>query len=283
MLNKKHSFKTERQMRRQKIYRFLIAAVCTVVVFSVFALVYMIVGDLSGVSEEEVSESVTGYTAEVKDQEGIKNLMLYCTSNDKSSMRFLTVVQINFYDDSYTICSFSPNEMVKVNGVFASFFEHYKTGGAKQLQLAIETLNSIAIDKYIGATDKGFKSAINSMGPLVMNFEEQINYRSEDFAVVFIKGEQKVRGDDLLKYLRYCGALGDEGLLMQSAAIGEMFSQYINEKTVAKCDNLYSSLINVLTSDISVLDFKKSKDIFRYLQAKEFKTDCIDYFRIIVD
>lgn len=283
MFNRKHSFKTEHQMRKMKRNRFLIAIACTVVLFSVFSLVYMIVGDLSGGVETDETESITEYSVEIKEQTGVKNLMLFCTSNDKSSMRFLSVVQINFDDNTYTICSFSPNEMVNAGGVFASFFEHYKMGGAKQLKSALETLNGIAIDKYVGSTDKGFKYAINSVGSLVLSFEEQINYRSEDFAIVFIKGEQKIRGDDLLKYLRYCGALGDEGLLMQSEAIGEMFLQYITEKNIEKCDNLYASLINNVTCDISVLDFKKSKDMFRYMQTNEFKTECIDYFRVIAD
>ncbi|MBQ3150261.1 MAG: LCP family protein [Clostridia bacterium] len=281
MFNKNHSFKTEQQQRKDRIIRFLIAIICSAVIFLIFSLVYIIVGDLSGGSDKEITETSVEYTVEIKDQSGVKNLMLFCTSNDKSSMRFLSVVQINFDDNTYTICSFSPNEMVNAGGTFASFFEHYQSGGAKQLQTALETLNGIAIDKYIGSTDKGFKNAINSMGPLILSFDEQISYRSEDFSIVFIEGEQKVRGDDLLKYLRYCGALGDEGLLMQSQTIGIMFSQYINEKNVSRCDNLYSSLINVLSSDISVLDFKKSKNIFRYLEATEFQTDCIDYFRVI--
>ena len=245
MFNKKHSFKTERQIKIIRLKKFLLAVACSVVVFSVFSLMYMITGDYKGDGDSEVTQEVTEYTIEIKEQTGVKNLMLYCTSNDKSSMRFLSVVQMNFDDNTYTICSFSPNEMVKANGIFASFFEHYQMGGAKQLQAAVETLNGIAINKYIGSTDKGFKNAINAMGALHLSFEDQVNYRSEDFAIVFIKGEQKIRGDDLLKYIRYCGALGDEGLIMQSEVICEMFKQYITEKNISKCDNLYSSLITL--------------------------------------
>lgn len=284
MFNKGHSFKTEKQLQKSRRNKFLAATACTVAVITVFSFIYMIVSDLStGAEDEQQTETTAELTLDGEKQSGVINLMLYCVSNDKSNMRFLSVVQINLDDNSYSISSFSPNETVNADGTYASLFEHYQLGGAKQLKRAVETLNGISISKYVGSTDNSFKNCVNSMGSLILSFDEQVNFRNEEFSIVFIEGEQKIRGDDLLKYFRYCGALGDEGLLMQSEVIGEMFGQYINERNIEKSDNLYSSLINYLDCDISVLDFKQSKDLFRYLLTNEFKVYCIDYFRVISD
>lgn len=276
------SLDKKRRKNRRKYGRFFGAA------FLFMALFIIVGGILLGIhsdpSKKDLDEesSMSESTQEVPQVEGIKNLLLLCTSGEKTDFRFLSVIQINFEDNTYSISSFSQREMVRVDGRFASFLEHFQTGGIKQLIRAVEATCGISIDRYIMSNDNSFKRAINSMGPLVFDFPEQINYRCEDFALVLIQGEQKMRGDDFLKYMRYCAALGDEGYKMQSAAIGECFKQYFTEKNLSKCDNLYSTLINTLSSDISVTDFKKSKDLLTYMQVTDFEVNCIDYFRIIV-
>ena len=232
---------------------------------------------------DETTETGTDVSAQVENVTGVKNLLLLCASQDKTEIRFLAVMQINFDENSYSVCAFSPRESANTGDRFGSFLEHYQTGGIKQLIRAVETISGIHIDRYIASDDNSFKRAINSMGPVVFSFPEQVNYRGADFAIVLIQGEQKLRGDDLLKYLRYCGALGDEGLEKQAIALGELFVQYINEKTLAKRDNLYATLINSLSSDISVMDFKKAKPMLEYMQATPFDVQSIRYFRIIPD
>lgn len=285
MFRKLQKFRTVQQRERRRLGRFFSAVAVFLVLFLVVSAVYIGVhsGGFSFKKEEteEMSEEMAEESAPQVD--GIKNLLLLCTSIEKTDFRLLTVLQINFEDNSYTISSFSPRETVSADGKFATLLEHYQTGGIKQLVRAVEATCGISIDRYITSTDNSFKRAINSMGPLVFTFPEQINYRCEDFAFVLIEGEQKMRGDDFLKYIRYCGALGDEGLKMQSAAVGECFKQYFTEKNLDKCDNLYSTLINTLSSDISVLDFKKSKAMLESMQKNDFEVNCIDYFRVIAN
>ena len=68
---------------------------------------------------------------------------------------------------------------------------------------------------------------------------------------------------------------------MQSQAVGEMFVQYINEKNLGKMNNLYGTLINTVSSDISVMDFKKARPMLEYMQRTPFEIQCIQYFRVI--
>lgn len=284
MQDKINALRNARDKERRRFGRFFGAALVFLVVFLVVAGVY--IGTHSGgalpQAETDGTES-TDSSEPVPEVSGVTNLLLLCTNTEKTDLRFLTVIQINFDDNTYTVCSFSPREAVKADGRFAGFDEHYQMGGIKQLVRAVEAISGIKIDRYIASHDNSFKRAINSMGAVVLSFPEQINYRCEDFAIVLLKGEQKMRGDDLLKYMRYCAALGDEGLQMQSEAIGACFKQYITEKTISKKDNLYATLINTLQSDISVMDFKKASDKLVYMQRTDFDVQCIRYFRIIAD
>ena len=284
MWNKLQTFLTARQRERRRLGRFFGAAAVFLALFLVMSAVY--IGIHSGgfsFGTAETSESLTDTSQPVENVTGVKNLLLLCAAQDKTEIRFLAVVQINFDENSYSVCAFSPRESANTGDRFGSFLEHYQAGGVKQLIRAVEKISGIHIDRFIASDDNSFKRAINSMGPVVFSFPEQVNYRGADFAIVLIQGEQKMRGDDLLKYLRYCGALGDEGLDMQATALGELFVQYINEKNLGRRDNLYNTLINTLQSDISVMDFKKAKPMLEYLQATPFDVQSIRYFRIIAD
>lgn len=276
------TLRTARQRERRRLGRFFGAVAVFLILFLAVSAVY--IGMRSGGFSFGGDRAET--QSEVDDEplpevSGVRNLLLVCASPDKTDLRLLTVMQINFDDNTFAISSFSPREAVNTGDRNASLLEHYRIGGVKQLTRAIETRSGIRIDRYIASDDNTFKRAINIMGAVTFHFSEQINYRCEDFAIVLIEGDQKMRGDDLLKYLRYCGAMGDEGLDMQSQAVGELFRQYINEKNVGKMNNLYSSLINTVSSDISVLDFKKARDMIEYLQRTDFEIQCIQYFRVI--
>lgn len=284
MWNKLQTFRTARQRERRRLGRFFGAAAVFLALFLAVSAVY--IGIHSGGfsrDTDETTESATDVSQVVENVTGVKNLMLLCATQDKTDIRFLAVVQISFDENSYSICAFSPRETANTGDRFGSFLEHYQAGGVKQLIRAVEQISGIHIDRYIASDDNSFKRAINTLGPVVFSFPEQISYRGADFAIVLIEGEQKLRGDDLLKYLRYCGALGDEGMRMQATALGELFVQYINEKNLSRRDNLYSTLINTLSSDISVMDFKKAKPMLEYLQATPFDVQSIRYFRIIPD
>lgn len=284
MGDKMQTFRTARQRERRRLGRFFGAAAVFLVLFLAVSAVY--IGIHSGgfsLGTDETTETAAETSQPVENVSGVRNLLLLCATQDKTNIRFLAVVQINFDENSYSVCAFSPREIADTGDRYASFLEHYQTGGVKQLIRAVESISGIQIDRYIVSDDNSFKRAINSMGPVVFSFPEQINYRGADFAIVLIEGEQKLRGDDLLKYLRYCGALGDDGLDMQAVALGELFVQYINEKTLAKRDNLFNTLVNALSTDISVMDFKKAKPMLEYMQATPFDVQSIRYFRIIPD
>ena len=283
MWNKKlQTLRTARQRERRRLGRFFGAAAVFLVLFFAVSAVYSGMRSGGFTLRETKDEALSDVSAEpLPEVSGVKNLLLVCAAPDKTDLRLLTVMQINFDDDTFTISSFSPREAVNTGDRNATLLEHYRIGGVKQLTRAIETRSGIRIDRYIASDDNTFKRAINIMGSVVFRFDEQINYRSEDFAIVLIEGDQKMRGDDLLKYLRYCGAMGDEGLDMQSQAVGELFKQYITEKNLGKMNNLYSTLINTLSSDISVMDFKKARGMLEYMQRTDFDIQCIQYFRVI--
>lgn len=182
-------------------------------------------------------------------------------------------------DKTFTVCSQSEKERITVEGENETFLQHYLDGGAKRLVAAVEKFNGIKIDRYIASSDNGFKKAINTMGQFKLTLDEQINFRESDFSIMLIEGEQKLRGDDLLKYMEYCKFIGDEGLDLQAETVGMMLTQYINPDNLAKCGDLFSSIINNVESDVSVMDFKSAGDALTFIAQTGFKVQTVAYFK----
>lgn len=282
------SFKTEKERQRQKTKRFLVGFFSFLIAFACFSTLYLLITydfDLSPLlnarGEEETSEP-TEPASKFAPGSAPSHFLLFCTDSELLELRFVVVVRVNMNEKVFTVCSLSENERVSVEGVNETFLQHYLDGGAKRLVAAVERFNGIKIDKHIATSDNGFKKAVNSVGQFKLTLSEQINYRKSDFSIMLIEGEQKLRGDDLLKYMRYCKYIGDEGLDLQAEAVGMMLTQYINTENLAKSDALFSSVINNVESDITVMDFKSAAQALSFIAQTGFKTETVAYFKSTV-
>lgn len=282
------SFKTEKERQRQKTKRFLVGFFSFLVAFACFSTLYLLITynfDLSpllNARDEEDTTEPTEIASEYTSGADLSHFLLFCTDSEVKELRFVIVVRVNMNEKTFTVCSLSEKERVTVEGKNETFLQHYLDGGAKRLVAAVEKFNGIKIDKYIASSDNGFKKAINYAGQFRLTLDEQINYRKSDFSIMLIEGEQKLRGDDVLKYMRYCKYIGDEGLDLQADAVGMMLTQYINADNLAKSDDLFSSIINNVESDITVMDFKSASQAFSFIAQTGFKTETVAYFKSTV-
>ena len=282
------SLKTEKERQRQKTKRFLLGFFSFLTIFACFSVLYLLVTynfDLSplfNAREEDTTEQTEVASEYSSSGSGLTHFLLFCTDSEMKELRFVVVVRVNMNDKVITVCSLSENERITVEGENETFLQHYLDGGTKRLVEAVEKFNGIKIDRYVASSDNGFKKAINYAGQFKLTLDKQINYRKSDFSIMLIEGEQKLRGDDVLKYMEYCKYIGDEGLDLQAKAIGMMFTQYINADNLAKSDDLFSSIINSVESDITVMDFKSAKEALNYIAQTDFKVDTVAYFKSTV-
>ncbi|MCL2508798.1 MAG: LCP family protein [Oscillospiraceae bacterium] len=274
---------TEKERQRMKNRRFLIGFLIFFLVFGTFSVLYLLRGydfDLSrliDVRDEKTSEaSERGTELSFSDSEAY--VLLYCTDIEGAEMRFISLVKIDLEGRAFTVCSLSPNERVGLRGESPeTLMEHYRRGGAKRLMSAVAEFSSVKISRYAASDDNGFKKAVNLAGLLTLNVESRISYRTEDFTFILPAGQQRLRGDDLLRYMRYCAATGDAGLGKQSEAIGQMLVQYINERNLQSGENLFSSVRNLLSSDITIMDFIGCKDMLTYITQNAFSVHTVAY------
>jgi len=254
-------FKTQKSEKAQMRRRFFISFFSFILVFGAFSMLILLKAydfDLSRLLSEpveETNESTTG--PETPRLTGKANFLLYCVAEDSPEIRFLCVVNADLDNRVFSVCSLSPKTRATARGAAGTLAFHLEEGGPVRLAEAVEALGGIKIDKYIGSDDAGFRTAINKLDGLVIDLKEKIDYRGGEFSLMLTPGRQTLKGESLLKYMRFNGESGDAGLDRQSETVGLMLDQFINEYNAAKGDKLFSALHNEMKdTNISIMDFK---------------------------
>ncbi|HZJ77638.1 MAG TPA: LCP family protein [Clostridia bacterium] len=281
MLAKKHKlkFQTEKSRKASQTKRFFLGFLLIVVVFGSISALYFLksinfdVSTFFGNANDDTTTQDEQETTPFKLYE-TKYFLVYCTDSTADDLYFTAIVKADLNKHSFTVCTLSQNERVTVAQTNASLIEHYKSAGAIRLVQAIEELAGIEIDRYIGSTESNFKKAINEMGSLAVTIDKRIDFKNEDFMLSLIEGEQGLKGDTLLKYLRYFSLSGDNGLDGQANIFCLMLEQYISPKNVKNGESLFGKLINYVDSNISILDYTNSTEYLEIISDGPINLSC---------
>jgi anionic cell wall polymer biosynthesis LytR-Cps2A-Psr (LCP) family protein len=266
-------FQTEKKRQASRTRRFFFGFLIFILVFgSVSALFFLKSVDFNisnlfkGANDDaETSEQTTA--PEVFS--GSANFLVFCSDRDNQALHFIAVIRADLNREDFRVCTLSPKERATVGGKNATLFEHFGSGGEIRLVEAVEKMGSLKIDRYIGSDEKGFKDAVNKMGALTVEIKEKINFENDDFMLSLVEGRQGLKGDSLNKYMKYCSFKGDEGLDRQAEIICSMLEQYINTDNLEDGEEFFGALINLVESNISIVDYTSSEEYLNHIASKE--------------
>ncbi len=256
---------TEKQSAREKNKKFItVFAVGAVFVLALSLIAILNKNDfnfraaLGGDTETRADGQENAVEAIASNSDKI--YFLWVASKDRSAMRFMWLVRVQMPEGKFSICTIKPTSILTIDGKGVTFEDVYEKSGEKELVAAMEAYSGLKIDKYIGATDENFKALVNYLGGVQIEVPEQIEYKSEEFNAILVKGRQNMKGDTLFRYLRYLGATEYEGTRSQSKVFGEFLENVFSEKYIEKRTNIFSKISNSMTTSISIVDFS-SHDI----------------------
>lgn len=267
-------FKTEKSVKASKTRRFLISFAITVLVFALISVLFFLktidfdLGNLFDRGEEETTVQSTD-TNKVNTYKGTYYFLVCCTDSDEENIRFISLIGAYCEQTSFRVLSISTSTEITVDGTKLSINEHFRQGGIKRLVSAVKVYSGLDIKNYAVSKDSGFRTSVNSVGTLSVKIPENVNYKTDEVNLTLIAGTQGIKGDSLLKYLRWCGTKGEKGLKYQSEIMCCMLDQFIVSKNYNKSENLFSKIINAIESDISIVDFKNSLPYLEYLCTLE--------------
>ena len=251
---------TEKQSAKVKTKKFITVfavGAAVVLALSLAAILgkndFNIRAAIGGDAETKADRQENAVKASVSDSDKI--YFLWVASKDRSEMRFIWLVRVQMPEARFSICTVNPESILTIGGKGVTFEDIYAKSGEKELVAAMKAYSGFEIDKYIGASDENFKALVNYLGGVQINVPEQIEYKSEEFNTILVRGMQNMKGDTLFRYLRYLGVTEYEGPRSQSKIFGDFLKNLFSEKYVEKRSNIFSKISNSMITNISIVDF----------------------------
>lgn len=258
-MKRKTTFSTERKNKEKKKLIIIIAIISVLAVLIACSVTLII----NSREETQNSDDEGEYLLPVKKNKITHNLLLWC-KDSQGDLQFLWVVQAELPKGKYTIYSPSLDEQILYNEVYAGVAEIYKKNGIEGLQTAIEHHCDITFDSQIGSDGEHFKQMINYFGGVNVEVLDNIEYRGI-FTLILLKGKTVLKGDSLYKYLFYSNFMQENASETRVQVIGELLTNVLSEDYLPKLETIYSKIANLLISDITIVDFSASKDIYTQL------------------
>ncbi|MCL2106351.1 MAG: LCP family protein [Oscillospiraceae bacterium] len=202
---------------------------------------------------------------------GSAAFLLSETDDNGKSLRFLALLRADIARQHIDIFALSPQAKAPMDGGI-TLEQALRNGGQKQLKAAVEALTESRVDRYISSRDMGFVKAMNTVGSVTVQVEKRIQYRSSEFSITLAEGQQRLQGDLTLRYFRYLGTLGEEGLRKQSELLRSILESCLIPKNAENPETMqkrFDTLINLMETDISVLDFAGNLELLRAVMSSE--------------
>lgn len=142
--------------------------------------------------------------------------------------------------------------MQKINAAYAF-------GGPKLAVETVEEILNIQIDGYIFTNFKGFKKITEALGGVSVNNKKPIKWTDGEQGKTYVipAGEQKLKGDDLLMYVRFRGdSEGDFGRIKrQQEVIKSVIQEMLNSKNIFKIPKIAQAVQNNTKTDLNLGEF----------------------------
>lgn len=219
---------------------------------------------------EPVSEPST-----VWQEEADKTYFFWCADSATKELRFAWLVNFRLPEAKVTVCTLPPDTPVSDG---ADTLERVLAkSGANEAVKKLEEYTGFTIDGYIGSDEQSFKTMINYLGGATVTVPEQIEYRSDEFTVILVKGKQNLKADSLFKYLRYLGTLGSRGENLQSTVLTEILDGIFRPANTEKRERYFSKLSNTVKTDLSIVDYSAAENgIKAFMQSGIKKKVIVD-------
>ncbi len=179
-------------------------------------------------------------------------------SNDRE-IYFLVLAKASATDGKIKICPLQIKD---------SYLQSFKSGGENEVVNAVSREYGIEIDRFVSSNENTFALAINYMGGLEYTVPERIEYRTPDLTLILTPGRQTIKGESLLKYLKYFKNSGLEG---QADLFCAMVENYIIPENMEDPMKIYKGVLSELSgnSNISFVDTADNLDVIKAIANKE--------------
>lgn len=144
-----------------------------------------------------------------------------------------------------------------------SYLSLYEDSGAEAVTKAVAKEYNIKLEKYISSDENTFALAVNYMGGFEYNVPERVEYRTDDLTLILTPGNQTIKGEVLIKYLKY---FKTTDISKQGEILSLMVDEYFTPGNFENATDIYKELISNLSGN-SNISFVETADNLKYLKT----------------
>ena len=254
-----------------------VTILCCLLAFVVSAFVILAINDFdlgralgareaSTEYEEETSEAPTDGVISATDEftESVTFLLL---CSDKDELTFCQLVSVDTAQRKIRIKPIPLDYTLKPQSGAISLSEAFKTESLSVLAASFSTRN-IHIKRYIHITEDNFKRFMTLLGPVPVTVTGNYEVNVDAVKYTFSPGVQNMTSDILLKYMKLAGS-GETALRIQGDAVGAVFRQHFTMDNFKKGESFFSSLINLVDTNITAFDYTGAQGVLNALLSGE--------------
>ncbi len=199
--------------------------------------------------EEETSQPAEAYT-----DENALNFLALCV--DETDVILCELISVSVAENALRIKPVSPDISLEYGGSTLSLQELFERYSVKAVCEAFETRDT-RIDRWVVIDENSFKTMMKSLGEVAVFLEKDVSYVVDSITYTLNAGTRNMTSETLLNYLKYAGK-GDELALLQAQAVATVISTHFTVENLEKGEKFFSSLINLVDTNINAFDFNNS-------------------------
>lgn len=203
----------------------------------------------TALSEEATSQAAAPYT-----DENALNFLAMCV--DKTDVILCELISVSASENALRIKPVSPDISLEYGGNTMSLQELFEAYSVKAVCEALEARNT-RIDRWVVIDEHSFKTMMKSLGEVAVFLEKDVSYVVDSITYTLNAGTRNMTSETLLNYLKYAGQ-GDELALLQAQAVATVISTHFTVENLEKGEKFFSSLINLVDTNINAFDFNNS-------------------------
>ena len=217
-------------------------------------------------AQNEAEESATEETvdpAALQELTDAVNFLALCV-NEKE-LTFCTVVSVQPADGIIRVKPVSPDFVLETENGKMRLADIIRRGSVRDVIDGFAQ-KAIPIARYVLVTEDNFVSLLQKLGPVDITLETDYDFTNEAVRYTYSAGDVSMAAEAMLSYMK-SASVGDDLLRLQANAAAAIIRTHFTPENAERGEEFFSTLINFVSTDISVFDYTPAAGAIKALAA----------------
>lgn len=256
-------------------YRFIIISA---VIAALVAAILVVLGvfyfpDSGTENEEEMHDESTAQNDNEDVFSGDNSILFVCNDETVGMPLFALIFDFHIYSETISVTPVDLN----VSDGEKTYSEYYCYSGVDALIGAVERVRNTDIDRYMVIDKRGIGEFTEALGSVSLYVNEDYTYLASDKSYEVKAGSNELESEMLFTYLKImCNKSNAEEKLSEAVVL--IVNSYLDKMSEDDALELFGSICNSVTTDITIADFYSWEGDIRYLLSHNAK--CVSYDKV---